>query len=162
MVNKKGGKKHKRNKSQNTRAKPLRYKEEDQQYAQIKKCQGNCRFQLFVFDGKERLGILCGAMRKRKFVNLMDVVLVSLREFEDEKCDIIDVYDDNQVRQLKSEKEIPESIKLEEENDYNSNEYNPFDIVDSSDEEEEDTTKEKESSSEEEDKEEVKINLDDI
>lgn len=140
MVNKKGGKKHKRNKSQNTRAKPLRYKEEDQQYAQIKKCQGNCRFQLFVFDGKERLGILCGAMRKRKFVNLMDVVLVSLREFEDEKCDIIDVYDDNEVRKLKQEKEIPENIQLEEVNDFTGNDDGSYQPVISSDEEEEEET----------------------
>jgi len=140
MVNKKGGKKHKRNKSQNTSAKPLRYKEEDQQYAQIKKCQGNCRFQLFVFDGKERLGILCGAMRKRKFVNLMDVVLVSLREFEDEKCDIIDVYDDNEVRKLKQEKEIPENIQLEEVNGFTGNDDGSYQPIISSDEEEEEET----------------------
>lgn len=162
MVNKKGGKKHKRGKKNSYLQKKLRYKEEGQEYAQIKTAKGNCRFDLSVFDGKERMGILCGTMRKRRFVNVRDVVLVSIRDFEDAKCDIIDVYDDNQVRQLKSEKEIPESIKLEEENDYNSNEYNPFDIVDSSDEEGEETTKEKESSSEDEDKEEVKINLDDI
>jgi translation initiation factor 1A len=161
MVNKKGGKKHKRGKKNSDLQKKLRYKEEGQEYAQIKAAKGNCRFDLSVFDGKERMGILCGTMRKRRFVNARDVVLVSIRDFEDAKCDIIDVYDDNQVRQLKSEKEIPDSIKLEEENDYNPNEYNPFDIADSSDEEEDNAnTKEKESSSEEE--EEVKINLDDI
>ena len=137
MVNKKGGKKHKRNKSQSTAAKPLRYKEDDQQYAQIKKCNGNCRFTVFVFDGKERLGILCGAMKKRKFVNLMDVVLVSLRDFEDSKCDIIDVYDDNEVRKLKQEKEIPENIQLEEVNEFGGDDNGSYQPVISSDEEEE-------------------------
>ena len=72
----------------------------------------------FCFDGKERMATLCGAMRKRKFVNLNDVVLVSLRDFQDGKCDIIDSYDDNQVRSLKDMKHIPDSIKLEEGNDF--------------------------------------------
>tara|TARA_B100002051_G_C16562222_1_gene548163 strand:+ start:227 stop:715 length:489 start_codon:yes stop_codon:yes gene_type:complete len=162
MVNKKGGKKHKRGKKNTDIQKKLRYKEEGQEYAQIKAVKGNCRFDLSVFDGKERLGILCGTMRKRRFVNARDVVLVSIRDFEDSKCDIIDVYDDNQVRQLKSEKEIPDSIKLEEENDYNPNEYNPFDIADSSDSEEDnDNTKKKESSSSS-SEEDIKIDLDEI
>ena len=162
MPNKKGGKKHKRGKKNHGLQKKLRYKEEGQEYAQIKAAKGNCRFDLGVFDGKERMGILCGAMRKRRFVNVRDVVLVSIRDFEDSKCDIIDVYDDNQVRQLKSEKEIPDSIKLEEENDYNPNEYNPFDIADSSDSEEDnDNTKKKESSSSS-SEEDIKIDLDEI
>jgi hypothetical protein len=60
------------------------------------------------------MAILCGSMRKRRFVNLRDVVLVSLRDFQDSVCDIIDNYNDNQVRELKKLKEIPDSIKLEE------------------------------------------------
>ena len=58
-------------------------------------------------------------MRKRKFVNLEDVVLVSLRDFQDDKCDIIDTYDDNQVRVLKEGKHIPESIQLGEGSEFN-------------------------------------------
>ena len=48
--------------------------------------------------------------------------------------DAIDVYDDNQVRQLKSDKKYPNQLNLNI-NDYNPNEYNPFDIADGSDEE---------------------------
>ena len=58
-------------------------------------------------------------MRKRKYVNPQDVVLVSLRDFQDDKCDIIDTYDDNQVRVLKEGKHIPESIQLGEEREFN-------------------------------------------
>ena len=158
MVNKKGGKKHKRNKSQRTAAKPLRYKEDDQQYAQIKKCNGNCRFTVFVFDGKERLGILCGAMKKRKFVNLMDVVLVSLRDFEDGKCDIIDVYDENEVRKLKQCKELPQHIQLDEINEFTGEDNSSYQPIITSSEEENDDEYEKE---EEEDKEEI-VDIDDI
>ena len=116
--NKKGGKKHKRGKKDGYETKVLRLKEDGQEYAQIKALKGNCRFDVFCFDGKERMANLCGTMRKRRFVNLNDVVLVSLRDFQDSKCDIIDVYDDNQVHSLKDMKHIPDSIKLEEENDF--------------------------------------------
>tara|TARA_B100000214_G_C23688724_1_gene499820 strand:+ start:136 stop:585 length:450 start_codon:yes stop_codon:yes gene_type:complete len=116
--NKKGGKKHKRGKKDGYETKALRLKEDGQEYAQIKALKGNCRFDVFCFDGKERMATLCGTMRKRKFVNLNDVVLVSLRDFQDQKCDIIDSYDDNQVRALKDMKYIPDSIKLGEENEF--------------------------------------------
>ena len=109
--NKKGGKKHKRGKKDAFETKILRFKEDGQEYAQIKNLKGNCRFDVFCFDGKDRLATLCGTMRKRKFVNQNDIVLVSLRDFQDDKCDIIDVYDDSQVDSLKSSKEIPDSIK---------------------------------------------------
>lgn len=114
MVNKKGGKKHKKNKNQSNDTKTLRFKEDGQEYAQITCMKGNCRFDVKCFDGKDRMAILCGSMRKRRFVNLRDVVLVSLRDFQDSVCDIIDNYNDNQVRELKKLKEIPDLIKLEE------------------------------------------------
>ena len=116
--NKKGGKKHKRGKKDGFETKILRLKEDGQEYAQIKALKGNCRFDVICFDGKERMATLCGAMRKRKYVNQNDIVLVSLRDFQDSKCDIIDVYDDNQVQSLKDSKLIPESIQLGEENEF--------------------------------------------
>jgi len=148
MVNKKGGKKHKKGKkSGQFETKQLRYKEEGQEYAQITRMKGNCRFDVKCFDGKERMAIMCGGMRKRKFVNLQQVVLVSLRDFQDSVCDIIDSYDDNQVRELKEKKEIPDFIKLEEENMFSEDlgdhdifdtSLPPDDISDDDEEEEED------------------------
>ena len=117
MPNIKGGKKHKRNKNQNVQPKNLRLKEEGQEYAQIVRCKGNCRFDVLCFDGKERMAIMCGAMKKRRFVNANDIVLVSLREWQDSKCDIIDKYSASDVQKLKQKNLIPKSIKLEEKND---------------------------------------------
>lgn len=116
--NQKGGKKHKRGKKDNQHSTPLRIKEDGQEYAQIKGCKGNCRFDVICFDGKERIAILCGSMRKKKFVNPRDVILVSLRDFQDDKCDIIDVYDDSHITMLKEQGQIPDHIKLEEDNGY--------------------------------------------
>ena len=163
MVNKKGGKKHKRNKKQYNQLKQTRFKEDGQEYAQIKKCKGNCRFNVKCFDGKDRDAILCGTMRKRKFVNLMDIVLVSLRDFEDKKCDIIDLYDNNQVNELKSLKEIPDTIKIEEENDYMDDTENYFSMNISDNEDEvEDDSENKEDDDDDEEIENYEINMDDI
>jgi translation initiation factor 1A len=116
--NQKGGKKHKRGKKDGYATKALRLKEEGQEYAQFTALKGNGRFDVKCFDGKDRLAIICGAMRKRKFVNMKDIVLVSLRDFQDSKCDIIDSYDDNQVHQLKSGKHIPEFVNTGENNEF--------------------------------------------
>lgn len=121
MPNIKGGKKHKRNKKQNNFAeKTLRLKEEGQEYAQIKKCNGNCRFDVLCFDGKERKAIMCGKMRKKKFVRANDIVLVSIREWQDSICDIIDNYDVNLARKLKDKGLVPKSINLDVDNQYSS------------------------------------------
>lgn len=47
-------------------------------------------------------------MRRRQWVRIDDIVLTSLREFQDEKVDIIGVYDSNEVRQLIKLGEIPD------------------------------------------------------
>jgi len=142
MPNVKGGKKHKRNKNQNIQPKNLRLKEEGQEYAQIKKCKGNCRFDVICFDGKERMAIMCGKMRKRRFVKAKDIVLVSLREWQDSVCDIIDNYDENLTRKLKEKGLVPKSINIDVDNQYSSDDDDDMGIVfstnmpDSSDDEE--------------------------
>lgn len=125
----KGGKKHKRNKNLDVESKTLRLKEEGQEYAKVKKCKGNCRFDVECCDGKTRSAILCGTMRKRKFINQGQLVLVSLRDWQDDVCDIIDSYDETHAKRLKAEKEIPESFRLDEDNPYdNENDDIEFDM----------------------------------
>ena len=121
MPNNKGGKRYKRNKNQVQENKNTRLKDvtQFQEYAQITKCLGNCRFEVLCFDGKKRMAIMCGKMRKRVFVNAHEIVLVSLREWQDSKCDIIDKYSASDVQKLKQKNLIPKSIKLEEKNDLN-------------------------------------------
>ena len=116
----KGGKKHKRNKNLDVESKTLRLKEEGQEYAKVKKCKGNCRFDVECCDGKTRSAILCGTMRKRKFINQGQLVLVSLRDWQDDVCDIIDSYEETHAKRLKAEKEIPESFRLDEDNPYDN------------------------------------------
>ena len=124
MPNNKGGKRYKRNKNVVQENKNIRYKDEDdyQEYAQITKALGNGRFEVFCFDGKKRLAIICGKMRKRVFVNQGNIVLVSLREWQDSKCDIIEKYNESDVMKLKYQKLIPDFIKLERKNNADEDE----------------------------------------
>ena len=164
MPNTKGGKKHKRNKNQNIVSKNLRLKEEGQEYAQIKKCKGNCRFDVMCFDGKERMAIMCGAMRKRKFVNVNDIVLVSLRDWQDSVCDIIDNYDENLARKLKEKGLVPKSINLDVDNQYSDDDEDNMTFVFSTDipDSESDEEIEESSSEESEESDDGKIDIDDI
>ena len=126
MPNNKGGKKYKRNKQEVKENKNTRFKDEDesQEYAQITKALGNCRFEVLCFDGKTRLATMCGKMRKRVFVNAGEFILVSLRDWQDSKCDIIDKYNANDVQKLKQKKCIPDFIKFEESKNDSDEEVN--------------------------------------
>jgi translation initiation factor 1A len=97
----KGGSKHKKYARQrefiiDINLKNLK-KEKYQEYAHVSNVLGNCRFDLICWDGKRRLGCLRGSMRKRTWINKGDIVLVGLRDFQDEKCDIIQLYKPEQV-----------------------------------------------------------------
>ena len=162
MPNKKGGKKFKKGKKQSFHDKKLIYKDpkEDQEYGKVTRPMGNGRFEIECFDGKTRMGILAGNMRKKIWVNKDDIVLFSKWEFttDDAKCSIVHKYDQDEVKKLQREGEFPIHIKLTEESEFtdygDSEDMITFDYGDPSD-----------SSSEEEEKEEEEdevINLDDI
>ena len=108
----KGGKSKRKGKNKNADAsgekRDLFLKgEEEQEYAQITKILGNCRFEAYCFDGKTRLCHVRGKFRKRVWINRDDVVLLGLRDYQDEKADIIHKYSAEEVTQLKKLGEIP-------------------------------------------------------
>ena len=156
MPNKKGGKKFKKGKKQSNDDKKLIYKnpKEDQEYGRVISICGNGRFQIECFDGKSRLGILAGNMRKRVWVNNNDIVLISRWEFstENDKCSIVHKYDDDEVKKLKRDGEFPDNIQLDNEENLISDDMISFDYNDPK----EDKSSSEESSSDED------INLDDI
>ena len=54
---------------------------------------GNGRLEAFCFDGVNRLCHIRGKLRKRVWIGVGDIVLLGLREFQDQKADIILKYD---------------------------------------------------------------------
>lgn len=50
---------------------------------------GNGRVEVYCFDSVKRIGNIRGKMKRRVWIATGDVVLISLRDFQNEKCDII-------------------------------------------------------------------------
>jgi initiation factor 1A len=99
VKNKKGGKKSRRTKHIHDDI-AIDYKTDGQEYGQVIKLLGNNRLQVYCFDGTNRMCNIRGKMRKRIFINKDDIVLVSLRDFQDEKGDIIHKYCEEHKRTL--------------------------------------------------------------
>jgi translation initiation factor 1A len=115
MVLKKGGKKGKKGKNNTSIEKikrKLLFKEDEQEYCQITKLLGNCRVEGNCCDGKTRLCIIRGGIKKKMRIVVGSVVIVSLRDFEDGKCDIIYLYDKEEIKELIKLGEIPNTINL--------------------------------------------------
>lgn len=83
------------------------------EYAWVIKMLGNGRATVKSANGEERLGIIRGSMRKRDWISTGNVVLVSLREFQGDKVDIVFKYSDAEVRLLRRYKEIPKEDRDE-------------------------------------------------
>ena len=66
-----------------------------QNYAQVVSMLGDARIKIkCLVDNKiiEKLGIIRGSMRKRQWINSGDIVIVCIRDFEPDKCDVVYVY----------------------------------------------------------------------
>merc|ERR1712038_1955415 len=66
------------------------------------------------FDGVQRLCHIRGKMRKKVWVGQSDIILVSLRDYQDAKADVILKYSSDEARNLKSYGEFPETVKINE------------------------------------------------
>lgn len=68
---------------------------------QVVRMLGNGRLEAQCIDGKKRLCHIRGKMRKKVWVASGDVVLVGLRDYQDEKADVIMKYTADEARVLK-------------------------------------------------------------
>jgi translation initiation factor 1A len=111
MPKKKSGGSRKKSKKRNQEnSRELLFKDTSQEYGKIIESHGDSRFTVQTIDGKDLLGKVRGKMRKKVYVNIGDIVLVSLRDFQKSKCDIIHKYNAKEVRDLKIYKELPDTI----------------------------------------------------
>ena len=108
----KGGSSHKKMKKSNminVSTELIFRTEEFQDYGLVLELYGNnrCKIQLY-HDKSERLGIIRGNMRKRSQQRIHKdvIVLVALREFENDKVDIVHLYDSTECKSLIEYKEI--------------------------------------------------------
>ncbi|KAK2195219.1 bifunctional Translation initiation factor 1A (eIF-1A) [Babesia duncani] len=149
----KGGKNRRRGKNDNEGEKrELVFKMEEQEYAQVLRMLGNGRLEAYCFDGNRRLCHIRGKMRKRVWVNAGDIILVSLRDYQDNKADVIAKYTPDEARSLKAYGELPESTKINETDMYDDEGDGCIDFQDVSSEEED----------ENEDDDKTKFDIDDL
>lgn len=132
-MSKKGSKKNMPQKEQRA----LLQKEDGSEYGLVTKKLGSGRFSVRLnMQNREVIGRLCGKFRKgsQKAANWVDidsVVLVGIRDFQEGVVDIIHVYDQNEVRQLKKSGEfVEESVRPDGGDNTNDNHVDddPFDF----------------------------------
>lgn len=88
------------------------------EYAQVVKMLGNGRLEALCFDGAKRLAHIRGKLRKKVWINQGDIILLSLRDYQDEKGDVILKYSADEARSLKAYGELPETAKINETDTY--------------------------------------------
>jgi translation initiation factor 1A len=95
---------------------PLPIADLGQTYGLVTASLGDRRMKIECQDGTERIGRIRGKIRKRRssWINAGRYVIVAFREYQDEKCDIIEMLSDDEVKRLKRMNEIVD-ISIEEE-----------------------------------------------
>jgi translation initiation factor 1A len=92
----------------------LIYPEEGQEYAFVQDMLGNGRLKAYCEDGVVRVGRIRGSMRKFKrkvIINMGDIIIISRRDYEDDKVDVIHKYSFEEANKLNYNKELPEKIR---------------------------------------------------
>ena len=96
----KNAKKIKRSSVTDNENRAILFKEDCQLYGKVLKLLGDSRCTILCDDGKERLCTVRGKMKKKVWIKLNDLILVSLRDFEPDKGDIIHKYNDSESKKL--------------------------------------------------------------
>jgi len=82
-------------------------KSDGQEYGKVARNLGGLHLAVKCFDGKPRLATIRGAMVRKVWVTVGDIILVDLREFEDGKCDVTHKYTLEESRQLQAIGQLP-------------------------------------------------------
>jgi translation initiation factor 1A len=113
-----GGKNHKKAKQHSEKSAFIE-KQDDQLYARIIEILGNRNLLAYCNDNKIRICHIRGSIRKDMWINIGDIVLVSLRDFlqekdgKYEKADILFKYDRDYHSKLKKDNTINMKLFVE-------------------------------------------------
>jgi translation initiation factor 1A len=96
VKNSSGGNKAKNKARKNYQTSSPRYENlkptEDQCYALITSVYGGGRYQVKFKDDTKRIGVCCGKLKRGRRPKMGDLVCISLRDFQEDKCDILYLY----------------------------------------------------------------------
>lgn len=95
---KSGSTKRNKRRQKTPRTRELIFADDGQLYGRVTKMLGNGRCSLHLSNGLKALGVIRGKMKFRTWVRLDDLVLVSERDYQDDKVDILHVYSQDHAR----------------------------------------------------------------
>tara|TARA_R110002003_G_scaffold9_14_gene476 strand:+ start:18096 stop:18335 length:240 start_codon:yes stop_codon:yes gene_type:complete len=76
---------------------------------------GNGRLEAQCFDGARRLAHIRGKLRKKVWINQGDIILLSLRDYQDEKGDVIMKYSGKSKRTSRQPHKLVQKVRSEAE-----------------------------------------------
>lgn len=120
-----GGKKRRQGKKSGTEKHEIIVKEENQEYAIVQKMLGNERIEALDIQGIKRICHIRGKLKKKVWIGVGDVVLIGIREFQNDKADIILKYSTDEARILKKIGQLPQYVRINETEIENENENEP-------------------------------------
>ena len=85
----------------------------NEEYAIVTKLLGNCRVTLITNSGNECIGIIRGSLRKfskRVLIEKGDIVVVSIRDYQDNKVDIVHKYNREQIQLFIKDKILSQTL----------------------------------------------------
>lgn len=104
--------KNTKSKSSNTPQKrAMIFKDDMQEYGQMLKALGDRRITVMLTDRTEIMAIIPGRFRKRCWFKAGDIMIVARRDFQQDKFDVIHNYNEDEVKTLLKNYEIPEFFK---------------------------------------------------
>ena len=109
---KKKGKKNTKNKDEVVK-KELIIKGDLEEYGKVEKMLGNRRLSISLVDGSKKLCIIPGRFKRGKggmWINVGDIILVSTREYQQARSDMIHKYNQQEVTKLLKAGYIPPSF----------------------------------------------------
>lgn len=71
---------------------------------------GDRKIQIKLPDGSEMMAVIPGKFRKKIWIAIDDVILISRREYQIDKVDVVHKYNDKEIRHLIQYQEIPSSF----------------------------------------------------
>ena len=116
----KGSTKRSKRRQKTPRTRELIFADDGQLYAKVTKMLGNGRCALKCSNGLQALGVIRGKMKFRTWVHLDDLVLVSGRDYQDDKVDILHVYPPEHVRIIMDQEQLSFQTDISEEKEVES------------------------------------------
>lgn len=114
-----GGKGHKRAKKQIIDIKnvPIKDVNDETDYGIITNVLGNGRMKVLCLGDKtERLGHIRGTLYKKTWIGKDDVVLISIRDFQNDRCDILFKYSQDEIKMLIKSGQIDKNYSQKNDN----------------------------------------------